>query len=87
MERESKVSFDSPRYHKTQDGIASWMPSDLRIAAGAPPEQAAALLASETVAARPVASAGALARRHGDNLNAPGRNVRRTIPTESPAYS
>ncbi len=87
MERESKVRFDSPRYHKTQDGIASCMPSDLPIAASARPAEVAAFLASETVAARPPAGAGALARSHRDNRNAPGRDVRRTIPTESPAYS
>lgn len=73
MERESKVSFDSPHYHKTQDRAASCMPSDLRIAADTRLAEAVAFFVSETVAARPAAGAG--------------RDVRPAIQTGLPAYS
>ncbi len=34
MERESKVRFDGPRYHRTQDGIPNFSASALRIEPG-----------------------------------------------------
>ncbi len=30
-ERESKVRFDGPRYHKTQDGVSNFAPTSLAI--------------------------------------------------------
>lgn len=81
LERQSKVSFDSPRYHRTQDGIPGYMRSDRQTATGAGLADTVALLASEAAAA---AGAGELAMTYED---ASEMDVRRTIPEELPAYS
>lgn len=81
LERQSKVSFDSPRYRRTQDGIPAYMRSDVQTAPASCLADTVALLASEAAAA---AGAGELAMNYED---APEMEVRRTIPAEMPAYS
>jgi hypothetical protein len=80
LERQSKVSFDSPRYHRTQDGVLGYMCSDVQTAPCASLAENAAL-ASEAIAAD---GAGALAMSYED---APEMDVRQAIPAEMPAYS